>query len=526
MRQEEIDEFKRLIDKYRYDFCKLVFIIFPFGEPGHEMEHMRPREWQMREWRKLSDHLANPATRYQTYRKIISSGNGANKTAWGAMTFFMLMYTQQVRARITANTDPQMKSVIWPEYDIWYRRARYSEYFFEKLGTSIKSRDEKKAETWRLDTFNWSEEAPAAISGLHNYGKCTMYIFEEAPGIPYVIWKYAEGAFTEQDTIKIHLAFGNSDDPESAFEANMASPEWDATRIDTRTLDYIDQNQIAKWLRDAGGDEDHDDFRVRVRGLPRKSSRDSIIAMSEIDAALSRAAGFDARSIPAAVPRVLTCDPAWTGGDDISIWIHAGHWSKLLEVFKLDKGLGDTHQRTYERLCHWEREHRADRVLVDQAEGSAVYTLAINEGKNHWELISFANSPNDTIDPKDSQYANMRAQMYYMAKEHLQQGAVIECEDPAWVPLVRDQFCWTKGTRHRITLKKLAEPKADIRERTGKSPDLPDGFVLRFSRRVTERLLENSMGGDSWAAGTHTIPIVSHSDPYAILNEDVSGLYR
>jgi hypothetical protein len=138
--EEDIKLFQRLIDENRYDFCKLVFIVFPFGEPGSPLEDFYPYDWQMEEWAKLSKHLSNPETRYETYRLVISSGNGAAKTAFGAMTLMMLMYTQRLKARITANTDPQMKSIVWPEYDIWFRRARYVDHFFEKFGTSIKAR--------------------------------------------------------------------------------------------------------------------------------------------------------------------------------------------------------------------------------------------------------------------------------------------------------------------------------------------------------------------------------------------------
>ena len=272
-KRDDIETFLGLINEYRYDFDKLVYIIFPFGEPGHPLEHKAPYAWQLREWRKLSLHLKAPATRYETYRLIVSSGNGAAKTAFGAMTVIMLLYTQQLRARITANTQPQLSTIVWPEYDIWFRHARFVDNFFEKFGTSIKARDPKVSETWRLDAVTWDENTPSSISGLHNEGKAMAYIFEEAPGIPAVIWQYASGAFTEKNTIKIWLAFGNSDDPESKFEQNMTSPLWHSLRIDTRTLDHIDPNQIRDWLIDAGGNEDDDDFRVRVRGLPRKSAK-------------------------------------------------------------------------------------------------------------------------------------------------------------------------------------------------------------------------------------------------------------
>lgn len=492
---EEIELFQKLIDQHRYDFCKLVYIIFPFGEHDSGIEDYKPYDWQMEEWAKLSKHLQNPLTRYQTYRLIISSGNGAAKTAFGAMTMIMLMFTQRTKARITANTDPQMKSIIWPEYDIWFRRARFVDNFFEKFGTSIKAKNEKLAESWRIDTVTWSEQSPASISGLHNKGGAAVYVFEEAPGIPAVIWRYASGAFTETDTIKIHMAFGNSDDPESKFEQNMSSPLWNSRRIDTRELKHIDPKQIEDWLIEAGGDEDNDDFRVRVRGLPRKSAKDSIIKIETVDAAFARRASFDKESV-AHFPVILSCDPAWTGGDETTIWYKQGHYKCLLEKYKLKKG-EDTHQLTYNKLCYWERKLRADAVHIDQGEGTAIYTLAMNAQKHHWILISFAQNPTDNVDSTKSEYKNIRAMMYYKSQQALMTGGVLDSREPEWIDDIKKQLCWTKGARHKVTHQKLAESKKDIKDRVGRSPDIADGFVLLEAYEVIDRLPENDTGSEA-----------------------------
>ena len=519
---EEIDLFKKFINENRYDFCKLVFIIFPFGQKGTDLEHMMPYAWQMEEWEKLSKHLQNPETRYQTYRLIISSGNGAAKTAFGAMTILMLLYTQRLKARITANTDPQMKTIIWPEYDIWFRRARLVDYFFEKFGTSIKARDPKLSESWRIDTVTWSEQTPAAISGLHNKGGAAVYVFEEAPGIPAVIWKYASGAFTETGTIKIHMSFGNSDDPESMFEQNMTSPLWHSRRLDTRELEHIDPKEIEARLIECGGDEDHDDFRVRIRGLPRKSAKDSIIKLEAVEAAFARRKTFDIESVRD-FPVILGCDPAWTGGDETTIWYKQGHYKCLLERFKLRKQNGETHQLTYNKLCYWERKLKADAVHIDQGEGTAIFTLAMNAEKYHWLLISFSNSPTDQIDSKESEYANIRAMMYYALNKSLLEGGVLDSRKEEWVEDIKKQFCWTKGTRHKITHKKLAESKLDIKDRVGKSPDIADGAVLLFAYDVIDKLPENETGADgqplSLGKGSLTMP--DHKINY----EDDDGLY-
>lgn len=487
---DDIKKFGELIDKYRYDFTRLVFIIFPFGEPGSPLEKMMPYEWQMEEWAKYSAWLQNPETRYQTYRLNISSGNGAAKTAFGAMTLLMLMYTQRLKARITANTDPQMKQIVWPEYDLWFQRARFVEHFFEKFGTAIKAKNEKLSEIWRIDTVTWSEQSPQAISGLHNKGGAVAYVFEEAPGIPAIIWQYASGAFTETETIKLHLAFGNSDDPESKFEQNMSSPLWHSRRIDTRTLKHIDPEQVKAWLIEAGGDEDNDDFRVRVRGLPRKSAKDSIIKIETVEAAIARRTDFDKESV-SHFPVILSCDPAWTGGDETTIWYKQGNYKCLLEKFKLRKENNDTHQVTYNKLCYWERRLKGDAAHIDQAEGTAVYTLAMNAQKYHWVLISFANSPTDHPDPKQSEYGNIRAMMYYKSQKWLMEGGVVDSINPEWFDDIKKQLCWAKGTRHKITNLKMVESKKDIKDRVGQSPDVADGFVLLEAYDVVDKLPDN-----------------------------------
>lgn len=493
--KEDIEIFHKLINENRYDFCQLVYIIFPFGEKGTDLEDMYPYEWQLQEWAKLSAHLQNPETRYETYRLIISSGNGAAKTAFGAMTMIMLLYTQRLKARITANTDPQMKQIVWPEYDIWFRRARYVDEFFEKFGTSIKAKKSSLAESWRIDTVTWSEQSPASISGLHNKGGAVAYCFEEAPGIPAVIWQYASGAFTETETVKLFMAFGNSDDPESKFEQNMASPLWRALRIDTRTLKHIDPKQVESWLIEAGGDEDDDDFRVRVRGLPRKSAKDSIIKIETVEAALARRHTFDIDSV-ANFPVILGCDPAWTGGDETVIWYKQGHYHCMLERYKLRKEAGETHQLTYNKLSYWERKLKADAVHIDQGEGTAIYTLAMNAEKYHWILVSFAGSPTDSPDPRNSEYKNIRAMMYYHLQKALLKGGVLDSKDPQWIDDMKKQLCWTKGARHKVTHQKLAESKIDIKSRVGKSPDISDGAVLLYAFDVIDKLPENELTED------------------------------
>lgn len=479
-------DFLDAIERYRYDLHKLIFVIFPFGEKGTPLEHKMPYPWQLEELKRLSDHLRNPETRYLAYYLAVSSGHGAAKTSLGAMLTIMLMYLYRVRGRLTANTETQLRTVVWPEYDKWCNMARYFSLMFEKQGTSIKSVNPAYSETWRVDQFTWSEDNPDAIAGLHNSGGVVLYTFEEAATIPAVIIKKAEGAFTDVDAIKIMIMFANSSDPNSYFERCMADPKWRTKRIDTRELPHVSTDFVNNLLKDCNGDEEHDDFRVKVRGLPAKSSSDSIISMANANKAINRKGVIDVTS---PIPIILTCDPAWTGGDRTTIWVHQGNVSRLLESYKLNKDNGDTHYYTYNLLVQYEREFKVDAVLIDQAEGTAVYTLSQANGpKYHWQLVSFGGAAIDAPDFNTSQYQNLRAQMYYEANEWLKGPVTIVSNEVVASDDIVKELSWTKGLRNKHTLKKQAEPKDGIKLRVGMSPDLADGFVLRFGRKIHDRL--------------------------------------
>ena len=55
------------------------------------------------------------------------------------------------------------------------------------------------------------------------------------------------------------------------------------------------------------------------------------------------------------------------------------------------------------------------------------------------------------------------------------------------------QFAYTKGDRHKITLKKLCESKKDVKKRLLESPDFADGYILKYYRKEIQRLEENEV---------------------------------
>jgi hypothetical protein len=264
-----------------------------------------------------------------------------------------------------------------------------------------------------------------------------------------------------------------------------------------------------------------------VRGLPRKTSKDSIIRKEDIDAAFLRAKTFDKTTVNM-LPCVLACDPAWTGGDETTIWYQQGNYRCLLERFKLDKVNRETHDLTYRKLVNWEKTLGADAVFIDQGEGTAIFTLANNDGRTNYYLIAFNSQPNDQAEAEKSEYANIRAQMYYETQRFLREGGVLDCLDSKNIEDVTKQLTWTKGGRHQITQKKKAEPKADIKTRVGKSPDLADGCILCGAIRIVDRLPQNDSSyndNDRFKVGDGAYRMVDPPSPYDDIEVDYRRLY-
>ena len=506
------NEFCRLVRKYEYQPHKLVFIVFPFGAKGSELENKWPRDWQLERWKELSDHLMNPETRYKAYLEAISTGNGPGKTAYGAMTTIMLLYAFSLRGRVAANTEKQTLNVIWKEYLLWLRRARFNEDMFSKAATTIEAKKTELKDKWRIDTLLWDKDRPFGISGFHNEGGAIIQVFEEAAGIPEVIWRYSEGAYSDKDTIKIHLAFANSDDPRSYFErVIMKSKYWRTLRIDCRDLDFMDQDEIARKLESCGGDEDHDHFRVTVRGLPRKSSRDSIYSYDLVRNSLNKGRKQLFKTY-SHLPVVLSCDPGWRR-DHTSIWVRCGPLAIMLDYYVLDQD--DNHAYTYYKLCDYEKQYKADYVNLDHGEGTGLYSMAQNEGK-YWEVFAFGAGAYDAP-TKDSEFMNLKTQIYCLGERWMRKGGMIKCMTPGWEDIVQDEFTWTKYVLKSESGKKLAQTKAQIREENqGKSPDTLDAFALTFARPALEKLYDPDE-----AAGSSPIILGGDGKPY----DPYKGLY-
>jgi hypothetical protein len=476
-------ELRERLAEFRWDPLGAVMYGFPWGE-GELAAFNGPRIWQCEELDRLGEHLRNPETRFTTYRRAISSGHGPGKTTllaflawWNQSTFLDAM------ARITANTDRQLTTTTSPEFSRWFRLA-INAHWFQINTSSIKAHDDRHEQTWRLDFVPWSMENSQAFAGKHNAGRRMMFLFEEASPIPQEIYRVASGALTDAGTEKIHIVIGNPTLNTGAFyEACFGSQRdrWHPRIIDSRDVEGCDLAEIAAWLKECGGDEDADYFRVRARGLFPKGGSGQFIDLDTISTAQQRRA----LSLPTD-PLVVGVDFAWGGSDDNVIRFRKGADARSIPPIRV-KGeftrdpavmvgkLADVLGRTYD----------GEKVAMMFVDGSgvggnagAVVAGVRNLGHQNIQEVNFGHDAIDSI-----HYCYRRDEMWGRMKAWLRESGAID-DDPGLAADLAKPMLVGDGQRVKLESKDVMKKRLSKLGADSSSPDDADSLALTFTLPV------------------------------------------
>lgn len=452
------------IAAFRHDPRGYVDFSYPWQEPGPLAEAPGPRTWQAAVLDDLGAHLQNPATRCQPYLGAIASGHGIGKSAfvswildWGLSTCVDAV------AVVTANTDTQLATKTWPELGRW-RNLSITSHWFRYEATSLASRDPKHRKVWRADAIPWTEHRSEAFAGLHNQGRRVILIFDEASAIADKIWEVAEGALTDQDTEIIWLAFGNPTRNTGRFREcfGRLRHRWHTWQIDSRTVDGTNKEQLDKWVADYG--EDSDFVKVRVRGMFPSASAKQFISVADVDAAYGRYLRPEQYEW---APKILTCDPAWSGDDELVIGLRQGLRFQILRA--IPKNDNDVQIGTL--VANLEDEHQADAVFIDGGYGTGIVSVGRTLGR-HWQLVWFGEAASDMG------CLNKRAEMWKLGRDWLKEGGAIP-EDT----VLHDDLIGPE-TVPRLDGKLVIEPKEAMKKRGLPSPNRGDALMLSFAYPV------------------------------------------
>ena len=464
--------------EFQHDPLGFVERIYPWGEPGPLATHPGPRTWQAETFEIIGKHLQDPATRFTPLRIAVASGHGIGKSGFiGMLNHWALSTMADTRIVITANTEKQLLTKTWPEISKWLKLAD-NRVWFKDTATAVYSADPDAEKSWRADATPWSENNTESFAGLHNEGRRIILIMDEASAIADKVWEVAEGALTDENTEIIWIAFGNPTRNTGRFRECFRGHRhlWRHKQIDSRTVEGTNKAYLQELVDTYG--EDSDIAKVRVRGIFPSMSAKQFISTDVVDAARGRHLRPEQYNW---APKILTCDPAWEGDDELVIGLRQGLWFKVLRT--IPKNDDDLQVATL--LAQLEDEHQADAVFIDAGYGTGIASAGRNMGRN-WQLVWFGG---ESTDPA---YLNKRAQMWGGARDWLKAGGAIDANDQALCDdLIGPETVAATGKNlGKIQL----ESKKAMKLRGLPSPGRGDALALSFAFPVVSKRMREARG--------------------------------
>ncbi len=479
------------------DPLRFVILAYPWGEADTELEHHPgPDTWQ----RECLEHIRDNLSRDKPIRMAIAGGVGPGKSALMAwvVDWCLTTYTG-ARARITANTGPQLSTTTWPELQKWRRLSLWS-HWFHSLDRSVRSVDPEWRDNWRADAMTWDATNPQAFAGFHNRGKRLLLGTDESSTIPRPIWSAAENCMSDADTERIYLALGNPSEStgpfRECFPGGKDAARWWTKAIDTRTSRMTDKAQIAEWIEAYGIDSDF----VRIKVLsqfPRAGSTQFIsadLAASAMDASRDAYVGLSD-------PLILGVDVAWEGDDKTVLRVRRGLDARSVKPLKF-RGLDP--MQVAARIAELHEKLHFDAIFIDNGSFGGGVVARCQYLKLPARGINFGAEADRSADHDGFPFFNKAAEMWGLMKEWLQVG-MVDRDAELESDLTNRQYGHAaKGGKDCIQL----ERKKDMKKRGLSSPDDADALALTFAYPVQPSDHSQTYGG---ARGVHEYDY----DPYA-----------
>jgi len=401
-------------------------------------------------------------------RTVVPSGYSVGKTWVAARIGLWFLYSYPGSLVITtAPTWRQVETILWAEI------RRLHQQSVKPLGGQVLQTQVKIADNWFA--LGLSTDDPAYFQGFHS--SHLLLIFDEAAGIDKSIWDVAEGqmagAFTRW------LAIGNPIAPMGPFYDAAKSPAWNALPISCLDSPNVKAGKIlypklvtSTWVeeRQRGWGEQSPLYQTKVLGQFPTASEHGLIPFQWLRAAQQRA--VDNGTVDHAEKRVGV-DVARSGDDATVFLLREGP-----EVKEIEEHRNFDTMETVGRLILFVDKYKVPwgNVCVDVIGIGAGVVDRLKEQGLRVKDINFAASARDP-----TKYANLRAECYWRLREALQPDATAPLAIPAKYSKLLNELATVEW--HATSMGKiLIEPKEDIKERLGRSPDHADALALSFAR--------------------------------------------
>jgi hypothetical protein len=435
-----------------------------------------PFEWQHQILTDIGKHLSNPATRYEPLRIAVASGKGIGKSAliaqilgWGVST------CKGCRCTVTANTKGQLDTKTVPEATLWFNRMINADWW-DVMKTSIKSKDPRHEQNWKIDFMPWSIQNPQAFAGLHNKGKRIIVVMDEASTIPDVIWEVIDGVATDTGTEIIIIAFGNPTENTGRFRECFGSrkAQWKHYQIDSRKVPSTNKKELADLIEIYGDDSDW--VRVNIKGEFPRAASSQFIAGDAVEACRKYKA-----AILSQMPKIMSIDVARFGDDESVIGIRQGRSFKICQRY--------SGQDLYVMTGHteeWIEKEKPDGIVVDSdGLGAGLFDNIKGRGHGRYGNCTLVEFHGGHRAYNETKFFNRRAEVWGLMKDAIIAGMQIPD-----TPEFADDLT---GVRYGFTAKQQIqlERKEEMKKRGLSSPDMGDCLAMSFAIQMAEKKTPN-----------------------------------
>lgn len=462
------------------DPLAFVMFAFPWGEPNTPLANQSgPRDWQKEALTDIRNHIIR--NRQQgiagldpsVLQMARASGRGIGKSAflaWVALWMFCTVPTSTTI--VSANTEQQLKSTTFPEIKKWATMSIMNTWFdyqamsirpAEWLVETLKKTTSLDDSYWFIQARLWSEESPDAYAGLHSQSGMAV-LFDEASGIPSVIWPVAAGFFTDKTIHRIWVAISNPRNPSGAFFEcfNKNRNLWNTATIDARSIAENDQTTYNNIIQQFGPDSD--EARVEVYGQFPRQGDQQFIGRGIVADAMQRK-GYEDKG----APFVIGVDPARFGDDEAVIAFRQGNDARVAQ---------------FRRFKRCDLAELADHVTdaVNEYNPSAVFVEGDGVGGGLADILKRrrVNVIEVTMGGKaqdSDKYANHRTEVWARMRDWLDRGCLPE-DERLVTDLSAPEYGYTTKGQLRL------EPKDKMKKRGYDSPDSADALAVTFSRVI------------------------------------------
>jgi hypothetical protein len=162
-------------------------------------------------------------------------------------------------------------------------------------------------------------------------------------------------------------------------------------------------------------------------------------------------------------PKIITCDPAWEGDDELVIGMRQGLKFTVLRIMEKN----DNDMFVASIIADHEDQEKADAVFIDAGYGTGIVSAG-RSMKRDWKLVWFSGAS-----VRGTQ--NKRAEMWLAMRDWLKSGGSIPIDSVLYNDLLGPELVPRDDGVIQL------ESKKDMKKRRVASPNRADALALSFA---------------------------------------------